>query len=117
MEPKRQLALQYIQQAQEKWKSRHQVSAQAQTFHLGDKIMVHRTSLQNRYDVKFEPKWKGPYIIHQVLDKGAYKIKILEGKILKHEAHGNHLKKFHEKPSLIPMVIIEPSRFTHPEES
>jgi hypothetical protein len=64
LEPKRQLAHQYIQQVQEKWKSRHQISAQAQAFHLGDKVMVHRTSLQNCYDVKFEPKWKGPYIIH-----------------------------------------------------
>ena len=72
--------------------------------------MIHRTSLQNRYDVKFEPKWKGPYIIHQVLDKGAYKVKTLEGKIVKHEIHGNRLKQFHERKHLVPIVVIEMPR-------
>jgi hypothetical protein len=66
---------------------------------------VERTWLKNNFSAKLEDKWIGPYFIHEVLKDNVYKLRTLEGKLVKSVIHGNRLKKYHEK-QLIPVVII-----------
>src|ERR1044071_6759396 len=57
------------------------------------------------HNTKLENKWKGPYTIIQVLDKGAYKISI-DGWKLPKTVNGNLLKKYHNREYYEPVVII-----------
>ena len=41
---------------------------------------------------KLDPKWKGPYHIHDIIGNGAYKIRELNGKVLKTPINGSLLK-------------------------
>src|SRR6266542_2854156 len=45
-------------------------------FQKGDLVFYFDKALATRHDVKFINKWKGPYEISHVLDKGAYKLTI-----------------------------------------
>ncbi|GET53604.1 Tkp3 protein [Rhizophagus irregularis DAOM 181602=DAOM 197198] len=54
---------------------------------------------------KLENKWIGPYFIHEVLNDNVYKLRNLDGKLVKHVIHGNRLKKYHER-RLEPIIII-----------
>ena len=42
---------------------------------------------------KIREKWKGPYYIHEIISKGSYKIKTMEGKIIKTPVNGELLKE------------------------
>ena len=44
---------------------------------------------------KFEPLWIEPYIIHNVLGKGAYLLEDLEGELLPNPQNALYLKKFY----------------------
>ena len=41
---------------------------------------------------KLKEKWKGPYFIHEVMLNGSYRIKDLEGKIIKTPVNGKWLR-------------------------
>src|ERR1044072_1627232 len=69
-----------------------------------------------RHDTKLEKKWKGPYIVTQVLDKGAYKISI-DGRELPKTINGNLLKKYHKREHYEPIVIIEEEDINRDEVS
>ena len=43
---------------------------------------------KNNGQEKLDDKWKGPYYIHEVLLNGSYKIKELDGKILRTPFNG-----------------------------
>ncbi|XP_059635233.1 uncharacterized protein LOC132277392 [Cornus florida] len=43
---------------------------------------------------KLSPTWKGPYIVHQVLHGGVYKLKDLDGEVYKRLINGRYLKKY-----------------------
>ena len=58
------------------------------------------------YNIKLEPKWKGPYQITQVLDKEMYKIVLDEKELLK-MVNGNLLKKYYERSHYKPVIIIK----------
>ncbi|KAJ0870487.1 putative nucleotidyltransferase, Hydrolase [Helianthus annuus] len=42
---------------------------------------------------KLAPKWEGPYLIHEVLGKGAYKLRTLDGHILPRTWNAQQLRK------------------------
>jgi hypothetical protein len=48
------------------------------TFKEGQLVM---RKIQNPTE-KFTPKWEGPYIVSEVLGKGAYSLKDLDGKLV-----------------------------------
>ena len=58
-----------------------------------------------RYDKKFQPKWKGPYQISAVLDKGVYRL-TLDGKELRSTVNENLLKLYHNRSTWKPIVIV-----------
>ncbi|KAG9286070.1 hypothetical protein G9A89_022747 [Geosiphon pyriformis] len=63
-------------------------------FKIGDQVLLHRTKAEKQWSGKFDPKWDGPFHIHEVLGNGAYKLQ-LKDRILKKVAHGNWLKIYH----------------------
>ena len=56
--------------------------------------MYFKTKLDQSHTGKFEPKWKGPYYIHQVLPNGAYKLRTIEGNVLATPINANLLKNY-----------------------
>ena len=44
---------------------------------------------------KFNPMWRGPYIIKRVLEKGAYELVDYEGTTLEEPRNGLYLKKYY----------------------
>src|ERR1043165_1739079 len=74
-------------------------------FQKGDLVLYFKKAEAMRYDTKLENKWKGPYTVTQVLDKGAYKISI-DGRELPKTVNSNLLKKYHNREHYEPIVII-----------
>ena len=48
----------------------------------------------------------GPYYIHNVLKDNVYKLRTLDGKLVRNVVHGNRLKLYHEK-KVKPIVLIK----------
>ena len=44
---------------------------------------------------KFNPMWRGPYVIKRVLEKGAYELVDYEGRALEKPRNGLYLKKYY----------------------
>ena len=65
-------------------------------FQIGDKVLYFKVTLDQSHSGKLNPKWKGPYYIHQVLPNGAYKLCTIEGQILTVPVNGNFLKLYRE---------------------
>ena len=74
-------------------------------FQKGDLVLYFDKALAARHDVKFVNKWKGPYEISHVLDKGAYKLTI-DGNPIKGTVNGNLLKKYYTRNTWEPVIII-----------
>ena len=97
-------ALNNIEKSQEKIKSRQK--RKSDKLKEGDKVLVHRTDLQNNMSAKLQEKWIGPYFIHKVFDNNIYKLRNMNGKLVKNLINGNRLKIYYEE-ELKPMVLID----------
>src|SRR5436305_12177519 len=75
-----------IEKGQEQQKNRHR--QKSTKLKIGDKILVHRTNLQTNFSAKLEEKWIGPYYIHDVLERNVYKLRTIDGKLVKNVIHG-----------------------------
>ncbi|XP_059638989.1 uncharacterized protein LOC132281289 [Cornus florida] len=51
---------------------------------------------------KWSPTWKGPYLVHQVLHRGAYKLKNLDGEVHERPINRRYLKKY--KPTIFELM-------------
>jgi hypothetical protein len=105
LEEERNTVSQKIEKEQFKQKQNYDKQGISEKLKIGDQVLVERTWLKNNFSAKLEDKWIGPYFIHEVLKDNVYKLRTLEGKLVKHVIHGNRLKKYHKK-QLIPIVII-----------
>ena len=85
-----------IEKSQQKQKERHDGQlTSVQQYKIGDSVLMYRSELKNRK--KLEDRWKGPYYIHNVLSNRAYKLRMLDDKILKVPINGNRLKLYHQR--------------------
>jgi len=98
-------ALQNIEKNQAKQKRRLNKKP-SKRLKIGDKVLVHRTDLQNNMSAKLQEKWIGPYYIHDVLENNTYKLRNMQKKLIKGVIHGNRLKQYFEQ-ELTPMIVIE----------
>ena len=105
LEPKREVALQNISKAQEKQKEYYDQNKKQQEFQIGQKVLMKNMKAQNWHHNKFGEEWLGPFYIHDVFDKGAYKLRNMDGKLLKNPYNGDHLKLFRQE-YLQPLIII-----------
>jgi hypothetical protein len=61
-------------------------------FKEGDLVLYCKNFMDNRQVEKLGSKWKGPFIIHHIIGNGNYKLRNLEGKILKTSINKSCLK-------------------------
>ena len=73
---------------------------------MGEKVLYYDAAKEKQWSGKLEEKWKGPYYIHEVLVNGSYKIKELNGKVLKVPVNGELLKLYYSRENFEPMVVI-----------
>ena len=73
----------HIRKAQERQKQNHNAKVTPHTYHIGDKVLLFRSYLQTRHNVKFEPKWDGPYYVHAILEYNTYRLRDSEGNWIK----------------------------------
>jgi transposase InsO family protein len=106
LEDNRQEVLQRVETEQQKQKQVYDQQGISAKLKIGDQVLVERTWLKTNFSAKLENKWIGPYYIHDVLKNNVYKLRTLEGKLVKNVIHGNRLKLYHEK-KLMPVVLIE----------
>ncbi|CAG8795970.1 12109_t:CDS:2, partial [Gigaspora margarita] len=55
-----------IKKAQNKQKAHHDNKYQIETYQIGDKVMLHVTSLETSYSSKLALSFTGPYYIHEI---------------------------------------------------
>ena len=75
-------------------------------FEIGDKVLYYDAAKDKQWSGKLNPKWKGPYYIHQILLNGSYKLRELDGKVLRTPANGNLLKPYHDRLNWEPQIVI-----------
>ena len=68
--------------------------------------MYYHAAKEKQWSGKLEPKWKGPYYIHQILWNGAYKIREMNGKVLQTPVNGDLLKQYHDRQNWEPQIVI-----------
>ncbi|CAG8681793.1 18789_t:CDS:2, partial [Dentiscutata erythropus] len=74
-------AVKRIKKAQESAKRRHDQDLQhIKEFKKGDLILVYKASQQHSKSHKLHLKWKGPFVIHRVLEKRVYKLRSVDEK-------------------------------------
>ena len=64
-------------------------------FSEGDLVLLYEQDRDMLGDGKFEAMWRGPYIVKQVLEKGAYKLVDYNGIPLSEPRNGLYLKKYY----------------------
>jgi Integrase zinc binding domain/Integrase core domain len=106
LETDREEAVHNINKQQQKQKQQYDNNKMVQRFQIGQKVLLRRMETQNWHHDKLGEKWKGPYFIHDAYDRGAYKLRTLDGKVLKNPYSGDHLKSYSERLYLEPIVII-----------
>jgi hypothetical protein len=87
-----------IELSQSRQKDRHnnRKSPKVQ-FEIGDKVLLYDAVKQNQHSGKFESKWKGPYFVHDEVQKDVYKLRTLDGKILVSPYNTLLLKPYFER--------------------
>lgn len=98
---KRDIAREEILRSQTKQKEYYDNKGKRkEKFKIGEEVLKYRADQLNSKSGKLEDKWTGPYLIHEVLLKGSYKLKDLEGKIFKTPTNGQWLKKYYNRENL-----------------
>ena len=64
---------------------------------IGNKVLLKDAAKEKQWSGKLAPKWKGPYYIHDKIGKGAYKLRILNGKVLEASHNVKHIKEYYVK--------------------
>ena len=92
LEPTLELAKQNIARSQWEQEEVNPATTTAHQFEVGELVLKFKHF--KPAGSKFQPKWMGPYTIHQVYGNGAYKLLTMDGKILKSSINGNDLWKY-----------------------
>ncbi|GET66802.1 DDE-type integrase/transposase/recombinase [Rhizophagus irregularis DAOM 181602=DAOM 197198] len=96
-----------INKSQQKQKDRHDAKLKKNiSYQIGDKVLYFNAAKEKQWSGKLDPKWKGPFYIHQVLLNGSYKLRTLEGRVLITPVNGTLLKLYHDRQNWQPMVVI-----------
>ena len=81
--------------AQEKQRHRHDKNLQEVKFKIGDLVLLYKSQLRGKK--KLQERWTGPYHVHDVLANGAYKLRTMEGNVLKAPVNSERLKLNHPR--------------------
>src|SRR5687767_3623971 len=77
--PVRVQARNQIEKSQIKQKDHHDTTVKrSNQFEIGARVLYFNVTLDHSHSGKFNPKWRGPFIIQQVLPHGVYKLQTLD---------------------------------------
>ena len=89
-------ARELIKTQQQKQKVRFDKKIKPIEFSIGDQVLYYNAAKAKQWSGKLDPKWKGPYYIHEILINGSYKLRNLQGRVLITPVNGNLLKKYYD---------------------
>ena len=96
-----------IAMQQNKQKAHHDQQVKGETkFTIGDKVLLYKAEKEKQWTGKLEEKWKGPFYIHLVQPHGSYKLRTLEGQVLKTPFNGRLLKHYYDRQQWIPQIVL-----------
>jgi len=100
-------ALENIEKSQEVQRKRFNNKIKEETkLNIGDKVLLKDAAKEKQYSGKLSQKWKGPFYIHDTFNNGAYKLRTLEGKVLKSPYNIKHLKKYFDQRDSLPLIFV-----------
>jgi hypothetical protein len=71
----------------------HERNMRPREFHVGDLVLRRVQAKKDRH--KLSPPWEGPFIIHEVLRPGTYKVKHEDGRVVTNAWNIEHLQPFY----------------------
>jgi hypothetical protein len=74
-------------------KAQYDKHVKIRAFSKGDLVLIYEQDHDLLGAGKFEPMWRGPYIVKHVLEKGAYELVDYDGIPLSEPTNGIYLKK------------------------
>ena len=77
------------------------------SFDIGQKVLYFDAARINQFSGKLEPKWKGPYRIHETLINGSYRLREEDGRLLAKPVNGDLLKSYFDRRSWEPQIMID----------
>ena len=77
------------------------------SFNIEQKVLYYDATKIHQFSGKLEPKWKGPYRIHEILLNGSYRLRELDGRLLVKPVNGDLLKVYHDRQSWEPQIVID----------
>ena len=92
LEKKREEVKEIIEDFQSKRKEKYDQKVKHVQFQEDDEVLLKDQQRTH----KLSPKWKGPYLIHKNIGRGAYKLRNKEGQVMKAPQNVKRLKKFHK---------------------
>ena len=99
-------ALENIEKSQRKQKKRFDKKIKETVFQIGEKVLLKESFKEKQQTGKLSQNWKGPYYIHEVYGKGTYKIKTIDGKILKATQNVKNLKWYYDRRNILPNIYV-----------
>jgi hypothetical protein len=76
-------------------KAQYDKHVKPRVFSEGDLVLLYEQDRDVLGAGKFEPMWRGPYIVRRVLEKGAYELVDYDGIPLSEPRNGLYLKKYY----------------------
>jgi hypothetical protein len=108
LEPDRLEASDNVQRAQEKQKQYHDDQIEPRTFSIGDKVLRLINENLTSHSAKLLAKWDGPFFVHDVPRASVYKLRTLDGNLVRRLSHGDQLKLYKDLPDDLTIPIDLP---------
>ena len=100
-------AIENIEKSQSNQKKYHDRKIKRKSnLNIGDKVLLYDTAKAKQWSSKLEEKWKGPYLIHNKLLNGSYKLKDFKGNIFKTPVNGEILKRYLSRQNYVPYITV-----------
>ena len=110
-----------VERAQEKQKTAYDATIRPRTYNIGDKVLLLRSKLLNRHDAKLEPKWDGPFWVHDDFHNGTYKLRrMTDDRVIRNPAHSDRLKLYKQllpEPRVLITPLPQPPTQTIPKQA
>jgi hypothetical protein len=84
-----------IEAQKKRVKAQYDKHVKPHIFSEGDLVLLYEHERDLLGAGKFEPMWRDPYIVHRVLEKGAYELVDYDGILLSEPRNGLYLKKYY----------------------
>ncbi|GES96338.1 DDE-type integrase/transposase/recombinase [Rhizophagus clarus] len=96
-----------VRESQVKQKDYHDQKIKKElNFEIEDKVLYYDAAKEKQWTGKLDPKWKGPFYIHEIRQNGAYKLRSMKGKVLRTPVNGSLLKLYYDRQNWAPIIAV-----------